>query len=249
MYPLREHGKEGQLSLLGEAMAKRWTFSFSVRTKKGTRNSSSKAGEAKLLAQLKKREVEFEELLLKVSQFYSDTDRPGKAFSYMRRLKMCAREPETKAFCYLSMGQLMQQTRDHKSAFVAYMKGFMLEPSRPATWYLLHNNLASCLNHFEQYAEAEWYCREAVKIRASRHDAYRTLGISLEGQGRYPEAADAYIKAIRKDASDPVSLRLLETLLEEHPEVIMDRKDIQEQLKKCRIAVRIGTKLGRREKK
>ena len=164
----------------------------------------------------------------------------------MKRLKACTHEPETRAFCYLSMGQLMQQTHDFKSALAAYLKGFMLEPSRTSTWYFLHNNLASCLNHFGRYSEAEWYCREAIGIRASRHHAYKTLGIALEGQERYPEAADAYIRAIRKEASDPISLRLLETLMEEHPDVVMDRKDIHEQLKKCRIAVRIGTKLGRR---
>ena len=226
-------------------MAKRWTFSFSVRTRKSGTEPHSKIREARLLAQLQKRELDYEELLLKVSQFYSDTDRPGRALSYMKRLKACVREPEAKAFCYLSLGQLMQQTRDFKSALTAYTKGFMLEPCRLSTWYFLHNNLASCLNHFERYPEAEWYCREAIKIRGARHHAYKTLGISLEGQGRYPEAADAYIRAIRKDASDPFSLRLLETLLEDHPEIVLDRKDIHEELKKCRIAVRIGTKLGR----
>lgn len=228
-------------------MAKRWTFNFSVRAKEGKKRENSTEEEARLLALLKRREVAFEEMLLKVSQFYSDTERPGRALSYMKRLKVCAPEPETKAFCYLSMGQLMQQTRDFKSALVAYSKGFMLEPSRVSTWYFLHNNLASCLNHFERYTEAEWYCREAIKIRSSRHHAYKTLGISLEGQGRYPEAADAYIRAIRSEASDPISLRLLEVLVKDHPEIVMDRRDIHEQVKKCRIAVRIGTKLGRGE--
>ena len=228
-------------------MAKRWTFNFSVRVGSREKRAYSSAEEARLLSQLKKRELAFEEMLLKVSKFYSETERPGRALSYMKHLKMCSHEPETKAFCYLSMGQLMQQTRDFKSALVAYTKGFMLEPSRNSTWYFLHNNLASCLNHFERYSEAEWYCREAIRIRPSRHQAFKTLGVALEGQGCYPEAADAYIKAIRHEASDPVSLRLLEALMEGHPEVVMDRKDIHEQLKKCRIAVRIGTKLGRQD--
>jgi tetratricopeptide (TPR) repeat protein len=228
-------------------MAERWTFNFSVRAGSREKRAYSSAEEARLLSQLKKRELAFEEMLLKVSKFYSETERPGRAFSYMKQLKMCSREPETKAFCYLSMGQLMQQTRDFKSALAVYTKGFMLEPSRNSTWYFLHNNLASCLNHFERYPEAEWYCREAIRIRPSRHQAFKTLGIALEGQGRHPEAADAYIKAIRHEASDPVSLRLLEALVGEHPEVVMDRKDIHEELKKCRIAVRIGTKLGRQD--
>ncbi len=233
--------------MLGEVMAKRWTFNFTRRVREGKKRTYSRVEEAKLLTQLKKRELAFEEMLLKASSFYSETDRPGKALSYMKRLKVCAREPETKAFCYLSMGQLMQQTRDFKSALVAYTKGFMLEPSRTSTWYFLHNNLAACLNHFERYTEAEWYCREAIKVRSSHHHAYKTLGISLEGQGRYPEAADAFIRAVRKEASDPVSLRLLESLVEGHPEIVLDRKDIHEQVKKCRLAVRIGTKLGGQE--
>ncbi len=224
-------------------MAKRWTFNFSGRVKAGKKRPYTKTDEAKLLAQLKKREPAFEELLLKASRFYSDTEQPAKALSYMKRLKVCAREPETKAFCYLSIGQLMEQTRDFKSALAVYTKGFMLEPSRTSTWYFLHNNLASCLNHFERYTEAEWYCREAIKLRSSRHQAYRTLGIALEGQGRYPEAADAFIRAVRHEASDPNSLRLLESLVEDHPEIVMDRRDIHEQLKRCRLAVRIGTTL------
>jgi tetratricopeptide (TPR) repeat protein len=228
-------------------MADRWTFNFSRRVRRGNKRAFSKAEEAKLLGQLKKRELAFEEMLLKLAKYYSETDRPGKALSQIKRLKVCASEPETQAFCYLSMGQLMQQSRDFNSALSAYTKGFMLEPSRAVTWYFLHNNLASCLNHFERYQEAEWYCREAIKLRASRHNAYKTLGISLEGQGRYVEAADAFIKAVRADASDPGSLRLLELLVEHHPEIVLDRMDIHEQVKKCRVATRVGTKLGTKE--
>jgi tetratricopeptide (TPR) repeat protein len=227
-------------------MAKRWTFNFSVRAKKGKKKPYSRLEEARLLVLLQKRESAFEEMLLKLSRFYSDTEQPGEAFAYMKRLKVCASDPETKAFCYLSMGQLMEQTRDFKSALVAYTKGFMLEPTRTSTWYFLHNNLASCLNHFERFSEAEWYCREAIKIRSTKHHAYQTLGIALEGQARYPEAADAFVRAIRNEASERLSLRLLESLLKEHPEVMLDRKDILEQLKKCRLAVRIGTRLGKK---
>jgi tetratricopeptide (TPR) repeat protein len=48
---------------------------------------------------------------------------------------------------------------------------------------------------------------------------HNNLGLALIGLGRYREAAEAFIAATQADASDARSLRHLEALLSEHPEL------------------------------
>ena len=50
------------------------------------------------------------------------------ALKYIERLNACTTEPEKKAFCYLSMGQLLEQNRDFDAAISAYSQAYLLEP-------------------------------------------------------------------------------------------------------------------------
>jgi len=70
-------------------------------------------------------------------------------------------------------------------------------------------------------------------------NAYKNLGISLEGQLRFNEAAEAYDRAIRVDPRDCRPLKHLETLLDFQPEL---KYEFAEQLRLCRQAVSNGQK-------
>ena len=97
------------------------------------------------------------------------------------------------------------------------------EPRRPET--------ASAL-----FARAERLCQEAIVIDASRPDGYKNLGIALEGQGRYAEAADAYRAAALIGPGDPLGLLHLGQLVESHPEVHDESPWLADELTKLRQA-------------
>jgi len=194
--------------------------------------------EQRLQEILRVQEGAFQDAILRLSQFYSRTDRPLLALNYIERLNACTTEPEKKAFCYLSMGQLLEQNRDFEDAISAYSQAYLLEPVNSASWYFIHNNLGCCLNHCERYEEAEKYCREAIRIDPTRYNAYINVGVALEGQEKFADAVRAFITAIKTNSSDTDVLRHLEDLVADHAEISSEIADISEQMEDCREAAR-----------
>jgi len=62
----------------------------------------------------------------------------------------------------------------------------------------------------------------AIAIDVQRPNGFKNLGMALRGQGRFAEAAECFVKATQADASDVRALKLLEELLEQHPELGFD---------------------------
>ena len=110
------------------------------------------------------------------------------------------------------------------------------------TWYLLNNNLGYSLNRIGRHAEAEAYCRAAIAIHAGRYNAYKNLGLSLEGQGRLFEAARCFLKAAKAAPDDLRALGHFEDLLARHEEFAQDNpefvKVVQEFCDEVRISRR-----------
>ena len=116
-----------------------------------------------------------------------------------------------------------------------------LPPERNDDWYFLCNNLGYCLNQFGRHAEATSFCRAAIEINPKRHNAYKNLGVALQGQGEYSKAADAYIEATRICPRDGRALNHLEEMVSREKERILDINDILVELKKCRELVNRAT--------
>jgi tetratricopeptide (TPR) repeat protein len=93
------------------------------------------------------------------------------------------------------------------------------------------------MNQLERYSDAEKDLREAIRLDPSRANAFKNLGLSLEGQGRFGDAARSFISAVRADASDPRALKHLEELAGQHKEAYADIPDLDYQVFKCREAV------------
>ena len=111
------------------------------------------------------------------------------------------------------------------------------EPVHTPTWYFIHNNLGFSLNMLEKFEEGEKLCRAAIEIDGRRPNGFKNLGIALRGQGRFAEAAECFVQATQADASDPRSVKLLEELLEQQPELGFD---FDSQLEYCRKAVEVA---------
>jgi tetratricopeptide (TPR) repeat protein len=212
---------------------------FKFRIPKQPQGTPIPAEEAErlMLERLEKSENEFQDALWGLAYFYSRTGQQQVAQKYIERFIASSDDPEKRAGAYLALGQLMEQMNDFEAAITLYSHAFSLEPENTPTWYLINNNLGYCLNQFCRFSEAEDYCRSAIKIDPTRHNAYKNLGVSLSGQGKCSEAARNFVKALRVNAADPRALNLLEELFKEHPEITGEIPDIEMQIQKCREAV------------
>ncbi len=175
-----------------------------------------------------------EDAITTLVRFYSARGRPDLALPHMDRLIRLAETGEQQARWYLGLGGLHERLHDFASAAEMYRRILPLEPADPIFWYFGHNNLGYCLIQLGQFAEAEGYCRRAIEIDPSRHNAHKNLGLALEGQGQHLEAARRFIAATMIWPRDPRALRHLEELLKEHPEIVEQDDELVAGLAECR---------------
>lgn len=186
--------------------------------------------EQELLEQLAQCESAFVDALKKVGDFYLETGRGAEVIAIIEQLAFLAKDPSEKASFYLNLGAQMEKIQDFESAITYYSKARSLEPTNPYLWYFINNNLGYCLNQFGRFDEAEPCCRLAIKVDPSRHNAYKNLGVSLEGQGQWAEAARCYLQAVKANVADPRALRHLENLVDNHPETSQEIPDIYDRI-------------------
>jgi tetratricopeptide (TPR) repeat protein len=186
--------------------------------------------EEELLENLAQCESAFVDALRKVGAYYINTGRRKEAVQITERLAFLSKDPSEKASYYLNLGAQMEGIQDYESAITFYSRARSLEPTNPFLWYFINNNLGYCLNQFGRFDEAEPCCRLAIKVDPSRHNAYKNLGVSLEGQGQWAEAAKCYLQAVRANVADPRALRHLQSLVENHPEISQEIPDIDDRI-------------------
>jgi tetratricopeptide (TPR) repeat protein len=164
------------------------------------------------------------------------------AHDYFEKILSLSDAPSEKAACLLNMGNAMEQLSDYRAALDAYSRAFELPQEQNENWYFLNNNLGYCLNQVGKYQEAEKYCRAAIDIEPGRHNAWKNLGIALQGQGLYAEAAMSLIHATNLCPTDSRALAHLEDLIAGHREILEDIPDLLAQLCECDEAVQQATK-------
>jgi tetratricopeptide (TPR) repeat protein len=135
-----------------------------------------------------------------------------------------------RAIACLAHGEVAEAKEQWELALEHYGMGLSLSPKESRTAYLLFSNAGHCLNRLGFYADAESYCRRAIAIDSKRHEAYRNLGISLQGQGNLRGAAWAWVEAIKATPSDPLAVDLLKHLLNERPSLLLQCPWIEQEL-------------------
>lgn len=217
-------------------MKQDFDFSFSIpRPPSGPVVAlSAEEAEKMLLRELEKSKTDPIRALHRLAFFYVSSHQHEKALARLRQLMGNLSNPEDKAACVLNMGATMERAGDFEAAARYYKEASALEPAETATWYLIHNNLGFSLNKLGRFAEGETYCRRAIKIDATRPNAFKNLGIALDGQGEHREAARCFVTATQVDAADDRSFHLLEDLIQHHPEL---EYEFQDAIAACREAV------------
>jgi tetratricopeptide (TPR) repeat protein len=199
-----------------------WSFAYRLPTPAPSDSCSvdPKALEHDLKNQLQQPDIDPVAQLFELVRVYRANGSHDKALECLCRIKDAAASLESKALCQLTVGQIMEQTGDFAAAILAYRQALAMEPARDEVWYLIHNNLGYCYNRFGLHIEAERLCRIATGINPKRSNAFKNLGIALEGRGEYREAAQCFIEATRKSANDPRATELLGRLIDRHPELL-----------------------------
>lgn len=155
------------------------------------------------------------------------------ACKYIEKILQLVDDPVDKAECFLKMGQTLEQAMDYAAAAEAYARAFDLPQERNATWYFLNNNRAYCLIQMGRSAEAESFCRAAIRMEPKRQNAHKNLGAALQNLGRIGEAAKSFIRATKLHPGDARALALLDELYRRHREIVNEFPDFPAQLLAC----------------
>ena len=140
--------------------------------------------------------------------------------------------------CFLTMGQHVREEEGLRGGRRGLLAGVRGAGAGERHWYLLNNNLGYSLNQLGRHGEAESYCRAAIAIDAGRHNAHKNLGLSLQGQGKYLEAAQCFLQATQAAPDDLRALGHLEDLLAQHEEIGKEHLEILEAAQECRESAR-----------
>ena len=179
----------------------------------------------KVLARLKEHCSDEREIFGQLCIFavaFSDKGDVVTADAYAEKMLLYADNAREKVCCLLWMGQLKERGRGLPGSVEDISLSHGPASRRNDDWYFLNNNLGYCLNQFGMHAEAIPFCLAAIGINPRRYNAYKNLGVALQGQGEYSKAADAYIEATRICPWDGRALNHLEEMVSREKERILD---------------------------
>ncbi len=166
-------------------------------------------------------EEEYFRWMLFVVGFYRGIDKIGAAIKLLEAYINSNRNAENKAHCYLALGQIATDEKHFAAALEHFNGALALRPEKPKVKYVLHNNIAFCLNQLNRHVEAEKYCRAAIELDWTRASAFRNLGISLKGQGNLIGAAWVLVEAINADPGDTRARQIVEQVVKADPSLSM----------------------------
>ena len=193
--------------------------------------------ERRLLERLEAATENPTQAMWELAQFYKQDNRLDRASEVFNDLLGRVVDLEIKAQIIFSLGRSSEKSNDFELAVRFYREALAMEPCDSFTWYYIHNNLGYSLNQLGRFVDGERICRNAIAISTQLPNAHKNLGLALAGQGCHREAAESFIAATQANAADPRSLRHLESLLTEHPELEFDFADARDA---CRKAVAVA---------
>jgi tetratricopeptide (TPR) repeat protein len=162
-------------------------------------------------------EEEYFRWMLFVVGFYRGIDKISEAIELLEAYIKSNRNAENMAHCHLALGQIATDEKRFAAALDHFNGALALRPEKRKVKYVLHNNIAFCLNRLNRHVEAEKHCRAAIDIDWTRASAFRNLGISLKGQGNLIGAAWVLVEAINADPSDTRARQIVEQVVKADP--------------------------------
>lgn len=179
-------------------------------------------------------EVELEKATYELARFYQKYEKFDKAIETFQKLSKPSCKKNRLPFYLFSLGQLHEKINDFSTAIVYYKKSLdLISESDQHIRYYIFNNIGYCYIILNDFIKGEDYCRQAIDINPKKCNAYKNLGISLEGQGRYSDAVKMYLEATCTNVTDRRAMDLLMDLIFKHPEVKGEIKDLDHKIEDC----------------
>jgi len=104
---------------------------------------------------------------------------------------------EYKAYLIMRQGQISELQKDFNASLKFYYHTLMIGKWPLYVRYYLWNHIAFCWLFKHKFKSAEWCCRKAIKLDPKRWNAWKSLGGSLERQGKLIEAFQCYFQAVQ----------------------------------------------------
>ena len=159
--------------------------------------------------------------MLFVVGFYRGVNKIDAATELLEGFIKATKDSEQSAHCHLALGQIATDEQRLDAALKHFSAALAMGPQKQKVTYVLHNNIAYCLNQLGRFVEGEQHCRLAVETDWNRASAYRNLGLSLQGQGKIVEAAWALVEAMKMDNADNRARGILQKLIAQNPSMVV----------------------------
>jgi tetratricopeptide (TPR) repeat protein len=184
-----------------------------------------------------------QDTLYNLAHLYKKTNRLQEAHVLMSKLSKICVSDEQRASSLFTLGQIMENMGDYAHAAEYYRQAYAVKTFDQFTRYYINNNLGYCLNQLKEFEEAKGYLLSALKIDPTRPNAYKNLGLCYWGMEEYSKAARCFIAGTRAYPADRRSLKHLEELINEHPELDADIPAFMEGVKSCKNTLELAQKM------
>ncbi len=84
-------------------------------------------------------------------------------------------------------------------AVAIYLRALTLEPDD----YDANLNISACYFQMGKYAQAEFYCKQAIEVQPKSAEAYSNLGTIYDSQNKLYKALNAYKRSLELDNTQP----------------------------------------------
>ena len=158
--------------------------------------------------------------MLFVVGFYRGVNKIDAATELLEGFIKATKDLEQSAHCHMALGQIATDEQRLEAALNHFSTALDLGPQKQKVAYVLHNNIAYCLNQLGRFVEGERHCRLAIEADWTRASAYRNFGLSFQGQGKIVEAAWALVEAMKSDNADTRARGILQKLIAQNPKMV-----------------------------
>jgi hypothetical protein len=110
-----------------------------------------------------------------------------------------------------------EKSKDYRTAIAFYRAFLSCNPVDTDHRCMALTGLSFCHNYLREFALAEAAARKAISLQPERYDAWKYLGVSMEHQCQFEQAAECYLKAIRYSGNDYRTVLHFKRLVAEYP--------------------------------
>lgn len=111
-----------------------------------------------------------------------------------------------RAYLLFQKGRASEYLYEFDDALTYYCRGLASHIVPREIYFSLWHGVSLCLLYKQDFKQAELCCRRVLELDPNQWEAWKNLGVSLEHQGRFEKALDAYGKAVELSKKNEVAI-------------------------------------------